>query len=189
MSPLDPEVFGRRVRRARLAKGLTLKDIEALVDISATHVSEVERGRTSPTVGALEKIAKAIGVDVPALIEPGADGRPAVTKRGSRMSLVLRPGELALEPLSSGDRDAALSLFLATLPAGARVAPRAGEPTGEDILEILDGALEVFSEHGEHVLDTGAVLHVKRVRSSPVFATRGDRAALFLWATTPALCL
>ena len=46
-----------------LAKGLTLKEIEAKVGVSATHVSEVERGKTSPTVGALSKIAAALEVN------------------------------------------------------------------------------------------------------------------------------
>ena len=54
--------LGDRVRRTRQEKGLTLKQIEIKVGISATHVSEIERGNTSPTIGALEKIAEALGV-------------------------------------------------------------------------------------------------------------------------------
>ena len=50
--------IGSRIKQFRLAKGLTLKDIELRAKVSATHVSEIERGMTSPTVGALAKIER-----------------------------------------------------------------------------------------------------------------------------------
>ena len=53
------KLLGRRIRRIRQEKSLTLKQIEAKVGVSATHISEIERGKTSPTIGALEKIAAA----------------------------------------------------------------------------------------------------------------------------------
>lgn len=61
--------LGRRVKQLRLQKGMTLKEIEAKVGVSATHVSEVERGKTSPTVGALSKIAAALEVNASYLID------------------------------------------------------------------------------------------------------------------------
>jgi len=45
--------IGRRIKKVREEKHLTLKNVEAKAGISATHISEIERGKTSPTVGAL----------------------------------------------------------------------------------------------------------------------------------------
>jgi len=42
---------------------MTLKEVEAASGFSATHISEIGRGRTSPTIGALVKIATALGRD------------------------------------------------------------------------------------------------------------------------------
>jgi len=61
--------IGARIKQFRLSKGLTLKDIELKANVSATHVSEIERGMTSPTVGALAKIAHAMGTDVAYFVE------------------------------------------------------------------------------------------------------------------------
>jgi transcriptional regulator with XRE-family HTH domain len=69
MTQLSGSELGRRVKHFRLQKGMTLKEIEAKVGVSATHVSEVERGKTSPTVGALCKIAAALGVNASYLID------------------------------------------------------------------------------------------------------------------------
>src|SRR5437870_11388326 len=65
-----PAELGRRIRMLRISAGLTLKDLEKRGHISATHVSEIERGRASPTVGALARIASALGVRPVMLVEP-----------------------------------------------------------------------------------------------------------------------
>ena len=52
---------GRRIRKLRIERGLTLRQLEALADLSATHLSDIERGQTSPTLGSLMRIAAALG--------------------------------------------------------------------------------------------------------------------------------
>jgi len=53
--------LGQRLRVARFERNLTLKEVAARCGMSATHISEVERGKTSPTIGALQRIAAALG--------------------------------------------------------------------------------------------------------------------------------
>ena len=48
---------------------MTLKNVEAKASISATHISEIERGKTSPTIGALLRIADALEKDPAYFIE------------------------------------------------------------------------------------------------------------------------
>jgi transcriptional regulator with XRE-family HTH domain len=62
-------VIGRRVRRLRTERQLTLKQLEESSGLSATHLSEIERGRTSPTLGALSRIARALGRDASYFVE------------------------------------------------------------------------------------------------------------------------
>ncbi len=66
---LDKAELGKRIKKVRESKHLTLKNIEAAAGISATHISEIERGKTSPTLGALMKISKALGKDPAYFIE------------------------------------------------------------------------------------------------------------------------
>ena len=58
--PTKQEV-GERLRLARFKRNRTLKDVAARSGMSATHISEIERGKTSPTIGALQKISRALG--------------------------------------------------------------------------------------------------------------------------------
>lgn len=61
--------IGRRIKKIREEKYMTLKKVEAKAGISATHISEIERGKTSPTINALIRIAKALGKDPAYFIE------------------------------------------------------------------------------------------------------------------------
>ena len=63
------EEIGRRMKKIREEKHFTLKNVEAKAGISATHISEIERGKTSPTIGALIRIADALGKDPAYFIE------------------------------------------------------------------------------------------------------------------------
>lgn len=72
--PADMQVvglreLGQRIRQFRLEKRLTLKQVEERSGLSATHLSEIERGRTSPTIGALTRIARSLDKDPSYFIE------------------------------------------------------------------------------------------------------------------------
>ncbi len=52
--------IGRRIRAVRRERSLTLRQVAAAAGLSATHISEIERGHTTPTVGALLRVAHAL---------------------------------------------------------------------------------------------------------------------------------
>jgi transcriptional regulator with XRE-family HTH domain len=68
-SIVEIDELGRRIRKLRSERRLTLKQVESASGLSATHLSEIERGRTSPTIGALLRIARALEKDVSYFIE------------------------------------------------------------------------------------------------------------------------
>lgn len=53
--------LGRKLKQARRKKGMTLMQVQKKARVSATHISQIERGMTSPTVGVLQKLARALG--------------------------------------------------------------------------------------------------------------------------------
>jgi ribosome-binding protein aMBF1 (putative translation factor) len=59
---------GSRLRRARIAKGLTQKQLAERLRIPQSQVSRIEREPDRSTLRTLKRIAKALGVDIRALI-------------------------------------------------------------------------------------------------------------------------
>ncbi|MBD5095035.1 MAG: helix-turn-helix transcriptional regulator [Subdoligranulum sp.] len=55
--------------QARIKRGLTLKQLEAVTGISKTTLNTIENGLTSPTLRQLEAIAKALNMKISELYE------------------------------------------------------------------------------------------------------------------------
>lgn len=183
---MDKRVPGDRIKELRLAANLTLKDVEARAEVSATHVSEIERGLTSPTVGALVRIARALGVTPSLLVEPSADERRArVVRRAERCRLQQGSTGVALDVLSAGGEE--LSLIEVTVAGGGGEEPLP-LMRGEVFVHVLEGAVDVRGEQEGIRLEVGDSLHATadgRMRvSSP-----GPDAARVLFATVPAIRL
>ena len=57
-------MFGSRIKQARLAAGLTLRDLAAQCEVSAMAISKYERDEMTPSSDVLLALAKALGVRV-----------------------------------------------------------------------------------------------------------------------------
>lgn len=52
--------FGRALREARHALGISQEELADRAEIHRTHVSQLERGLKSPTIDTLARLAKAL---------------------------------------------------------------------------------------------------------------------------------
>lgn len=81
--PTKQEV-GQRLRLARFRQNMTLKEVATRSGMSATHISEIERGKTSPTIGALQRIADALGERTAHFVEERAMKPAYLVRRDER---------------------------------------------------------------------------------------------------------
>jgi transcriptional regulator with XRE-family HTH domain len=62
--------FGRSLRQARIAAGLTQGQVAAATGINIGHISEVERGLQNITLNTMTALAKSVGMDVEIGLKP-----------------------------------------------------------------------------------------------------------------------
>ena len=65
---MDLKAVGQRIKAAREAKNLTQEELAALVNLSTTHVSVIERGRKVTKLDTFVAIANALDVSADALL-------------------------------------------------------------------------------------------------------------------------
>lgn len=75
MSETDTEwaIVGERIRLAREARGMSVRELSRRVDVSASHVSQVERGLASFSVRALYTVVSELGISMDSLFEEAPD--------------------------------------------------------------------------------------------------------------------
>ena len=188
MTGWSTQGLGERVRRLRTSRGVTLKQVEAAVGISATHVSEIERGKTSPTIGALAKIASALKVDMAFLLEDSGGEVFHVAVPDERATLAIADGRLRLTPLSNTEPGIELSVFEVTIRSGEAVNPRPSRRWGEEVVIGIGGVLEVSLEGRVDSVRAGETVHV-RGNGVLRFRSLAEGAARVIWATYPKFVL
>ena len=65
---MDLKAVGQRIKEAREAKGFTQEDLAAIVDLSPTHVSVIERGLKVAKLDTFVAIANALDVSADTLL-------------------------------------------------------------------------------------------------------------------------
>jgi len=159
MEQLDKTEIGERLKRYRLEKKLTLKMIEMDSGVSATHISEIERGKSSPTVGALTRIARAMGEEPSYFVE--ADELPLVhvVKKADRRRFRFIDPPVEIESLSGRIPQSRVSFMKMTWEKGAVAVGNVNRHEGEEFILLLKGILEVHVNQDRYVLKEGDSLH------------------------------
>src|SRR2546423_15465609 len=78
---------GERLRELRRFRRCTLRTVADRSGPSESFLSQVERGRSSASIGSLRRITEALGVTVADLFEPSGPPRPRVLRRDERPAL------------------------------------------------------------------------------------------------------
>lgn len=142
---------GARVREARTTRGWTLDRLAAVSGVSRRMLVNVEQGETNPSIGTLLRLSDALGVGLPALVEPPHDDEPVkVTPAGG--GAVLWNGEhggIAVLVAGTAPPDV-VELWDWTLGPGDRYDSDAHAAGTRELMQVLHGTVSV--DVGGHVV-------------------------------------
>jgi len=81
---VDPAVnLGSRLRQARVEADLTLRELARTLGVSPSFVSQLENGKSQPSVATLYSMSQVLGVSIDRLFEGDDDGSPTATTTDS----------------------------------------------------------------------------------------------------------
>jgi transcriptional regulator with XRE-family HTH domain len=158
LSTLEDEIslrVGRSVKQQREAAGLSLRMLAMRSGISASMISDIERGTKSPTVTTVVRLAQALGVSAAALIDGGGGLSPRIR--------ILRHGEGAsgehparwasLGPAASGSR---IDFVRYQIPPATVLGPAAAHASGTvEHMHVAVGTVRVTVGEETAVLSAG----------------------------------
>ena len=137
----DPlKLVGERLKTARLERGFTARGLAEAGDIALNTISLIERGKISPTVATLHKLATALGVPLTFFFEDTTIQEVVFLKRGHRQRA--NGANVQLESLGSGLRDQTMEPLLLTLEPQADSGPDPIVHVGHELVFCLEGCIE-----------------------------------------------
>ena len=141
--------LGHRLKRIRIDKGWTLKEVSERTGVARSTLSKIENGQMSPTYDVLQKITRGVDLDIVELFDQRRQnapfGRRSVTRRGEGKPH--RTDTYDYEVLATDLSQKHI------LPFKARIRARSLDEfpgwvrhEGEEFLCVLSGTVQVFTE-------------------------------------------
>jgi transcriptional regulator with XRE-family HTH domain len=147
--------IGTRVRQERQARRWTLDRLADVAGVSRRMLVNVEQGAANPSVGTLLRISDALGVGLPALVEPPEPTTVKVTRSGQ--GAVLWAGEHAGRGVlvAGSEPPDVLELWDWTLGAGDAHASEAHTSGTRELLQVHEGGVVLQVGGRSDVLQVG----------------------------------
>jgi transcriptional regulator with XRE-family HTH domain len=180
---ITKEDLGNRIRLVRKQRAYTLKDLERVSGFSATHISEIERGKTSPTIGALVKIAKALGKETSYFLEEEQLSEIAVVRRNERQALPEEAVKVHGEYLTPGIPGGRLNAYLIYLDPGEVKDVSYPAHSGEEGIYVVSGLIDVMVGERMFRLESGDSVHYPANMEHGFRNAGKDRAEMIFMST------
>lgn len=154
MAKKDIISIGKRIRRARLDKKMSLDAMANETGISKALIKQIEGNEKRPPVGTLLQISRALNLDSGFFLK---EQEEAQEKRSEIYTK--RTDKYAYTSLTSGAEDKHLKPFRIAIEAGTSHDGVGFQHEGEEFVYVLKGHVEV--QVGDHVNDltAGDFLH------------------------------
>jgi transcriptional regulator with XRE-family HTH domain len=181
--------LGTRLREARLRRGLSLRSVAQALGVSASLISQVEIGKTQPSVSTLYALASHLGVSLDEILGlPQSDARPAGNpetppdvQRGADNPVIEMENGVRWERLASAPGGPADALVVTYAPgAASSIEGRLMRHAGMEYAYLLEGELTLQLDFETYVLRPGDSLQFDSVRPH-MYANHGSSPAKGVW--------
>lgn len=142
-----------RMRAVRRERNMTLTELARRTDLSPGLISQVERGRTNPSLETLRRVAEALDVPIFDLLDQTAEESAAVVTRDRRMLVRSPHGGVTYTRISPGRGN--LEVLEGTLEPGGSSAPEPWSHPSEECIVVLSGELVVEVDDRVYELSAG----------------------------------
>ena len=161
---------GARLKQLRTERNQSMRALARASGLSTNALSMIERGRTSPSVSTLYKLAEALEVPITAFFRLEATRQDIVFRRADNRKRVALPDGL-WEGLGGEAFTGRVEPFMLTLQAGASSGPFGMLHSGSEFVLCLSGQIEYEVEELSFTLNPGdslifAAQHRHRWRNS-----------------------
>lgn len=162
--------IGDRLRDLREARNISMRALAVKSGLSANALSMIERGKASPSVSTLYKLADALGISITAFFGSETDRKQVVfLKSDARTRISFTRG--IFEGLGGEQFVGRVEPFMLTLENSANSGPRSMTHTGHEFVFCLRGELEYQVEREIYHLESGDTLlfaaHLKHKWKNP----------------------
>ncbi|MDU2065450.1 MAG: XRE family transcriptional regulator [Sporomusaceae bacterium] len=174
--------FGKKIRQLRKKQKLSIEQLAAKAELSSGLISQMERDLTTPSVGSLWKVAKALSVHINYFFDEYEQESPIVRK-AERKKIILPHSSITYELLSPSLQKK-MEFLMITIEPGQENFEEQICHDGEECGYMLQGTMKIKWGSREFVLAEGDSIYLDSAMPHR-FINCGTVTAVSIWAMTP----
>lgn len=174
--------LGKQLRSLREKRGMSLRALASRVDVTASFLSQMERGLCSPSLATLRQLARVFEVPVFQLLVEFEVDRPLV-RADERVTIELLDAPVVYELLSAGTARRIEMFTIRISVPNVNLVRRLSTPT-EECLHVLSGTLSIEFAGEVHILHAGDSVTYEGRSLTSIMAV-GDEDLCMIAAVTP----
>ena len=180
------KIIGRKLKAIRLRQGLTIQELAISSKVSPNMISRIERGLTIPSVQIFMKLADVFDKSVNYFVEEVSTTHEVVFTSNGKRDTTVYDDELNMhtESFTSGLRDPQFTSFLCTVPKGGSSGRQQMVHPGDELIVLLEGALQITIAGEIYRLEPGDSLSFKS-HLPHRWDNIGEGDARVIWTLSP----
>ncbi|MCH4890373.1 helix-turn-helix domain-containing protein [Acidaminobacter sp. JC074] len=149
--------IGKKIADIRKSKNMTIKELSERANVTASMLSQLERGLANPSINTLKTIAQALEIQLFTFFIEDEVKDNLVVKPQDRKQMILpsEGQELITYELLSPDLKGDVELAIMTLTPKSHTSKDNFKHTGEEVAYVSKGKVHLFLNETELELDEG----------------------------------
>jgi quercetin dioxygenase-like cupin family protein/DNA-binding XRE family transcriptional regulator len=176
--------LGFRIRRFREERGVGRAQLAENTGLSEKFLQSLEEDDLYPSIGPLQKVARALGVRLGTFMDDEITRDPVITRAGARgVDLVMHKARdsrdgLIYHSLGKGKSDRNMEPFRVEMPPEESGGHKLSSHQGEEFILVTKGRLLLIYGREEHILEPGDTAYYNSIVPHYVGASGGEPAEL-----------
>ena len=176
--------MGNNLRSVRKKKGISLQEIADNIGVSKSFLSQVENGKTSPSLSTLKEITGYLNISISSLLEADqAWDVPLVSKKDRKMMRYSHG--ITMEMLSRPHPYKQIQPMHFILEPNATSGEKKYRHFGQEFVHVLKGSLQIELDDTSYVLESGDSIYFESSTPHSFRNPSSIETAEALWIDTP----
>lgn len=177
-------MIGTKLKQRRTEKKLSIAELSKLSDVSTGLISQIERGKVTPSVTNLWRLAKALDTNINYFFEEEPQEDQIVLRKGDQRTLVTYHNTSFYKMLCPIIPNRMLDLMEITLKGGSSYEKKTLCHEGEECGYVLKGTLTVHLNGKDYVLQEGDSIYFSSTLPHK-YINNEEEDCISIWAMTP----
>lgn len=178
--------IGKRIKKYRTDKNLSLTELASKSGISAGFLSQIENGKSDPSLSTIKRIADELGINVYMLFDEAEEKSGSIVKCKDRVRIKNFSDDITIEFLSNFDRNNIMEACIHTVEPQKKSGEEPYSHEGQEVFFVLEGKFELTISSNTYFMNEGDSFYLEDCMTPHMFINAlEDAPSKMLCVSTP----